>query len=283
MSQNIKPQIKWTEEKIELLRQEYPLGDKKELARKLGIKYQTLKEAARRFEIKSEQDKHLYKLKFLTEFDNLIACYWLGFIIADGHISQRGQLVINLAIKDISHLEKLAKILDSPIKLISLNSGYSNNGSYCLMTCDDNINGKELLKKFNIQKGFPKTENPVNLDFLKSDEQLLSFFLGFFDGDGCFSKNPKGEANFAKIENHNSWVDNLEKFKELLSRFNINDCRIHINSRGYADFRIYKHNNLRCLKLFAIENKLPILERKWNLVNEFKMIVNYNRRLILPQ
>lgn len=38
--------------------------------------------------------------------------YWIGFILADGHISKNNRLVVTLSVKDKNHLIKLQKYLE---------------------------------------------------------------------------------------------------------------------------------------------------------------------------
>ena len=40
------------------------------------------------------------------------AWYWLGFFLADGHITRQGQFVVMLSDKDEDHLEKLAAFFE---------------------------------------------------------------------------------------------------------------------------------------------------------------------------
>lgn len=265
MAQLIKPQIKWTEDKINLLKKEYPLGDKKQLALKLGIKYKTLKSAAQTFGIKSLQDKNLYKLKPLYE-DSILSWYWIGFIMADGQIDNRGQLRIGLSIKDKEHLNKIAKFLGVEIHEYKTKNQFSNNKllEYCRLTCQDAKYGKMLLIKLGLS-GLPKTYNPPNKLKFPNQKCFLSFLIGYIDGDGTFSKH-NGKCSFIKIEVHASWLKILEIFKKQLLNMGIEGMRTGINSRKYAYFKLYRQKNLSMLKRFSIDNELPILQRKWDTV-----------------
>ncbi len=262
MAQLIKPQIKWTEEKILLLKKEYPLGDKKLLANKLGIKYKTLKTAAERFNIKSLQDKNFYKLKPLYSED-LISYYWIGFIMADGQIDNKGQLIVALSIKDKNHLEKLSNFLDVKTHEYISNSSYGNF-PYCRMSCQDVFYGKKILKKFGLN-GKAKTYNPPK-KLIFEDKQFLSFLLGFIDGDGTFS-NYDNNCNMIRIELHSSWLNILKFFELELMKLGIINITTGINKRGFSYIKIYKHQNLKLLKEFGLRYNLPILDRKWKSIN----------------
>ena len=264
MAQLIKPQIKWTEEKIALLKQEYPLGNKQELAKKLGIKYKTLKSAATNFGVKSLQDKNFYKLKVLFE-DSLLFYYWMGFIMADGQIDNKGQLKLVLSIKDSGHLEKLANYLKIKTNTYKIKTQFSTAREYCRLNCQDAKYGKLLLDKFGLY-GKPKTYfPPTKLDF--TDRFFLAFLIGYIDGDGTFSKGDKINCDFIRIELHAAWLKILESFEHQLNKLGAINTKSGLNNRGFSYLKIYKHQNLIWLKSFAIKNNLPILERKWDSIN----------------
>lgn len=274
MAQLIKPQIKWTEEKIELLRKEYPLGDKKELAEKLGIKYKTLKCAARNFKVKSLQDKNFYKLKFLYQ-DCPLSYYWMGFIMADGYIRQNGQLKITLSIRDKEHLRKLSTLLNINLLEREIKNKYNNKLlRYCFITCNDAKYGKLLLQKYQINSK-PKTYNPPPNINIKDDRLFLSYLLGMIDGDGAFSKEQNGNCQFIRIELHSSWIKILEEIKSRLNQIGMKGVVTGINSRGYSFIKIYRYQCFKFLKKFGVINNLPLLERKWSSIDlERKAIKN---------
>jgi hypothetical protein len=278
MTQYIKPQIKWTPEKINLLREKYPSGNKNSLAENLGITRKTLKEAARRFKVRSPRNK--FKLKPLYDNTNL-AYYWMGFITADGYISPKNkELVVALSIKDKSHLDKLSLFLNTMTKFFEQGSR-----KYCLLTCADSHYGELIMDKFGFD-GTPKTYNPPkNLKF-PNKELFLSYLIGMIDGDGCFCKTKIGNFSGIKIELHGSWLGFLRKIQSILDDLKISTT-LKLNKRGYALFRIDRFSNSVFLKMFAIRNSLPILERKWSFIDTNK-IINYKKEFksstsILPE
>jgi hypothetical protein len=278
MSQFIKPQIKWTPEKIAKLKSEYPLGDKKALAKEFGITQEALKSAAPRFGVKSEKDQRKYKLKPLYE-ESCLAYYWMGFIMADGHLDIEGELHVNLSIKDEEHLKKLADLLCVNIgyfkSFCMLQSGEkSRELDYVRLGAKDCHYGILLREKFGLSP-LPKTYNPPNLE-IKNNSFFLSFFLGLIDGDGTFSKR-NGDCNFIRLEMHSSWYPILKDISYRLKSFGINSTVTGINNNNYAFLKIYRHQNLVALKTFSIDKNLPKLERKWNSVNLDK-IVNYTKK-----
>lgn len=263
MSQLIKPQIQWTPEKIQLLKDEYPLGDKNQLAKKLGIKRSTLKEAARRFKIKSLIDKRKYKASKLLN-DSLESYYWHGFIIADGHIGKRNNIKITVSPKDEGHLIKFRNFLEveQPIKHNTQNTTYANNTESVTISISD-VNACEQLR--NLYKvGHTKTINPPNLlKILNDSDKFVSFFFGLFDGDGCFCMQ-KSKVVAMKFELHSSWMEVLESIQIALEKHFKIESRISMTSRGYSKLMIYKNENFRKFKNLTLDMNIPVMERKWN-------------------
>lgn len=269
MAQLIKPQIKWTEEKITLLKQEYPLGDKKSLAEKLGIKRKTLKAAARTFGVKSLLEVRLNHGKNLTT-ETKEAYYWHGFIMGDGSVTPIGRIGVTLSSKDRSHLEKLHSFMgNGSIKDSKSNTTYGVC-EYSSYTCSDRNTAESFIEKYKITQ--PKTFNPPDISCLDAKETFLPFFIGLFDADGCFDvQKPNNRIRSLKIEIHKNWKPTLERIQKKLMDFFGIESKIRDTSRGYVKLMIFKFKYLKLLKRLAIEYSLPKLERKWD-----KIDLNYS-------
>ena len=262
MAQLYKPQIQWTPDKISLLREEYPLGDKKLLAEKLGIKYTTLKDAARRFKVKSltTLTKSQYT-SLLSDCDE--AYYWQGFIMGDGNISAKERLTITLAIKDDPHLRMLHNFIPGNMKYIELYTGYSN-GNYVQYLQHDSITARKFLEKYKLTTN--KTVNPPELSCLDTKDSFLSFFIGLFDADGCVDVR-NGYPSALKIEVHANWKYNLEFIQDKLQYWFGIETSISYTSRGYIKLMIYKNNQFKILKKESIILGLPFMKRKWDKID----------------
>ncbi len=265
--------IKWDLEKIDLLKKEYPNGDKKELHIKLGISYSALKTAARKFGVKSTRDRNFYKLKPLNE-ESSINYYWLGFIMADGFISNEGELKICLSILDLEHLTKIANLLNIKIITRKTNTAYGNN-EYCFITCKDVIHGVAIKNKLNISNN--KTHNAPSLLFLDDRDLFLSFFAGFTDGDGMIGFR-NGNPYLLRIMCHINWKDNLHFFKnKLLTYFDMN-ITVKETKRGYCYLSICNASDILKLKTEFEKLNLPIMDRKWLKINKNTIGVNRNSK-----
>lgn len=134
--------------------------------------------------------KYTYNRDYFEYIDSSEKAYWLGFIYADGYITQ-DYFGITISAKDINHLEKLKKVMQANIEiktyLASKKTSYSNN-LYCRFIIKDKKIVSDLIRhgvvynKTNILQ-FPSTIN---------DKYLYDFIRGYFDGDGCYTQSNKG-------------------------------------------------------------------------------------------
>lgn len=127
---------------------------------------------------------------YFDTIDSHRKAYYLGLIYADGTVGMRNnRFQISLQEQDGYIIKQLGTDLESTYKVAYLeyskkNSNWSNQ--YCL-----SITNKELLDGLISQGVLPNKsyclEFPKNL----SEEYYSSFLLGYMDGDGSISKNPK--------------------------------------------------------------------------------------------
>src|SRR6185369_16376505 len=94
--------------------------------------------------------------------------YWIGFLMADGHFSKTNRLLVNLALKDKNHLEKLGAYINVPVVETSSKIGDKVYQQVRLAVMDNKVI-KNIKQKFGIASN--KTTNPPILDI--KDEELL--------------------------------------------------------------------------------------------------------------
>lgn len=189
---------------------------------------------------------------------SLLSAYWIGFLLADGWISEYDRLQLALSIQDLTHLTKFAEYIGT-----SISTGMSHNRHYVRTTIKDIDHIPILKERFGFHN--KKTYNPPVVPFNVSNEELMALVLGFIDGDG--SINPRGHI---RIKCHSSWLPVLTYFHESVqSYFNMDICNgPYINRQGYAQWSITKFELVDNLYKFGITNNLPLLERKWSLVKQ---------------
>jgi hypothetical protein len=107
----------YKEEEIEYLLTNYSKISKNEIIEKLQRSWGSIQKKCHKMGLKREfnEFKNDFSLKFLN-FDN-ISCYWLGFLLADGHISKQKYIQLNLSIKDKNHIYELEKYIGHKIKI----------------------------------------------------------------------------------------------------------------------------------------------------------------------
>jgi hypothetical protein len=180
---------------------------------------------------------------------------WLGFIAADGHIDKRGSLVIYQTIKDIDLIENLSKYLSVKYKKVNSKIGFSANTDFFQISLGHKDIGLSIRKMWNITN-LPKTKTGINLDFISSEKDAISFLIGFICGDGSLSKH-----GYYRITCHSGW---FETFKILMSKCKClnNDYVLRITNNGYCEFRL-RMKASKFLRNFAHENNLPCSSRKF--------------------
>lgn len=192
--------------------------------------------------------KKIGDASFLLE-ESLLKYYWLGFILADGHISNN-RLSITLSIKDREHLLKLANLLKIN-KVIDINNNTFLASYFSLM---DIKVFSILTSKYNIHSN--KTTNPPNIYSITGDN-LKALSIGFIDGDGNITNLSNRKDFNIRIKTHHSW---LEVLKYMYGK-------AYLNKDNYAIACISNTMTSKNLKRFALKNNLPILNRKWDIID----------------
>lgn len=263
--------VPWEQSEDNILHEEYFLTPTKLLAEKLCRSIPAIHQRATLLGlIKSHQVYRKGSANILLD-GSLISAYWIGFLLADGWISRSNRLKLSISQVDINNLEKFAEYIGTTVKTFVTNKGHP----MCYTALQDADNIPKLRERFGFHN--KKTYNPPTVPFGVSPNELIALIIGFIDGDGNI--NTRGHI---RIKCHSSWIGVLEYFSVTLQKyFNLplNGRASYINAQGYASCNISFVSLTKELYNFAIQHKLPILDRKWDRV---KMIsTNYQR--ITPQ
>ncbi len=252
--------LKWTDDEIGLLKTHWKSSNMKILLEIFpNRKYNSLMLKAQQLGIKSEaQRKRKGSLNYLNNL-NSNSCYWWGFIMADGHLSLKGELIISLDIKDKDHLEKLALHLERFVTEKEYINSFNNKLSKsCNLRIQDKIFGQKWLSILNINSA--KTYTPPDLSIFLNKENLIYFFIGLIDGDGCIWKS-KEWINL-RIELHLNWLDTLQLLSNKLKEFYDINCKVKTTKRGTSKIDINTKKDLQILKNYS--KNVEFLERKWS-------------------
>lgn len=200
------------------------------------------------------------KLSRLLEETNE-SYYWMGFLMADGSFAGN-RLTLGLSSKDSDHLKKLYNYIgcDNTIH----ENLKVNSSSFSVM---DAYSVPLLKEKFQINN--KKTYNPPSsLDWME-DDLRYSFIIGFIDGDGSIGKQYGREDAILRIKLHSSWLGVLDDISTFINgKINVPTIKAKINNQGYGQITFANHILLKNLKNKTIELSLPVLERKWSIINE---------------
>lgn len=266
---------KWTEEELELLKIHWESSDMKTLLSAFPNRnYNSLMLKAQQLGVKSKAGR---KRKGSLEFlDTLTkdSCYWWGFIIADGHLSPKGELVISLKSEDLPHLDKLATYLDCEISIRETINTYTDSKyEMCFLRIQDKAFGQKWLKLFKISS--PKTYTPPDLSIFMTKERFADFFAGMIDGDGCIWLT-KGWGKIApdwpniRMELHGNWKNTLDIFSKKLKEFYEIESKVSFTKRGTCKIEINKVESVKTL-MKSINSK-DLLKRKWSKLETFTLL-----------
>ena len=204
--------------------------------------------------------------------DSLSTYYWLGFIFADGTILNNCRLRVTLSIKDESHLIKLAKYLNTSLSTYKIKTKYSGGKEfeYCMISLQNKDIIPMITKKFDIKRN--KTKNPPNINILKkmTDNQFISFLIGYIDGDGSIPQIMNRKDFNIRLKCHSTWKRVYNYFKiriEQILQKKFNN-KVIINNRGYCVLTFSNCIIINFLANFNIIHSLPVLERKWSKIKE---------------
>jgi len=241
--------MKWTKEEELILLNHFSSLDKVELSVKLNNRgWSAIRQKATKMSL-SKRRKQFGDLSKLLN-NTRQSFYWMGFLLADGHFSKTECVQVNLGMKDLGHLKKLASFVDYK-KIL-------NKPSLYIM---DKKVVPEIKQRFKINSN--KTYTPPVIDSIKGDD-LTALIVGFIDGDGSFSNAKPGSYRMA-IKVHSSWLELIQKMVDHVAE--PGRYTAYINSEGLAFVSITSLEILKQLKKKAVKMRLPVLKRKWEIIN----------------
>ena len=185
--------------------------------------------------------------------DSLETYYWIGFLLADGSFTNN-RLELTLSNNDADHLYKFAKY-------IKYTGSYGKRMDQKQIYCKNIDTVSAICKKFQIHNN--KTYNPPETLLKFSESQNLALIAGFIDGDGHIAKHRTCNSFRLTIKLHSSWLQILRE----INRFLCNTDYCKINTLGYAELTISDSEILKELKQKVIQLNIPIMLRKWNIID----------------
>ena len=218
----------------------------------------------------------LYKLNvdYFKNIDSEDKAYWLGFLYADGCVTQNKKcLIVNLAPIDVGHLEKFINCIQSN-HVIRYKDG---NRYVSLLICN-----KQFVSNL-IDKGCVPAKSLI-LKFPSKDiipAHLIKHFIrGYFDGDGCFSaimRKPLNKPNpilCAEIK----FLGTYDMMKHISQELPSGNAEIASDGKIYK-IRYHKKEILQSILSYMYDDSTIYLDRKYqkyldnknNLINKRKV------------
>lgn len=201
---------------------------------------------------------------YFETIDSADKSYWLGFISGDGRVDQDdNSLVIGLAIKDKSHLEKFILNLESEHSIYEKHTTLKKTGKTyegCILKVVRPKIIADLVKHGITQNKSKELSIPKTIP----DELVKDFVRGIIDSDGCWSIDKKNTMNF-------SFLSSVYSFAEEISSYLIEHCDLHKTkiSQRPGCWETHWGGNIQCEKIFKhLYSNGPWLERKYKLASE---------------
>lgn len=163
------------------------------------------------------RDNSKYKIDntIFESIDTEEKAYWLGFLAADGTVTEEGIIILSLKNEDFGHVQKFLNFCKSshPIKIYNVKISKDSDKTY--KSCKVVIGNRKITNDL-IPLGVSPRKTfsfvpPLNII---PKELQKHFWRGIFDGDGCISKtyDTKNQENCI-------WVSNLTGNQFVVSEF----------------------------------------------------------------
>lgn len=203
-----------------------------------------------------------FNKQYFYNIDTEEKAYWLGFIYADGCISQsskhnQNRLIISLSAIDVNHLYKFKKSIEftgniAIYKNMCPKAGLKN---YCRI----HINNKEFIEGLIMHECIPRKS--LVLKFPEINPLIIKHFIrGYFDGDGCITLGKDRLAQISLLGTHefiNSCVQII--YENLNIKLNVN------KNRSVFKFQTSSLYNVKTILNWIYKDSTIYLDRKFKL------------------
>lgn len=206
---------------------------------------------------KNVTKKYVMNEDLFEKIDNQFKAYWLGFLYADGYVSEfKNDIELALAEIDKEHIEKFKSFLEAsnPIKKKEKKVKDKIYVSYRIIVTSSK------MKKDLIEKGCFSNKSKILL--FPNEKQVPKKFLnhfirGYFDGDGSVTHANKGKQISAEILGTKDFISDLIKWTGL-------NQSIHSFNHSPTTYRVQFFNKKADFFFKKIyKNAEVILDRKY--------------------
>lgn len=193
---------------------------------------------------------------FFETIDTEEKAYWLGFIAADGYISEKNKKYLQILLhrNEYKHIEKFLNSIES-------NQKVRIEEKYCRVL----INRKKMVQDL-IKLGIVQNKSKLKLWPNIGPLLIKHYIRGYFDGDGSFIVDKKNSIRFQIVGVN---IETLKEIQNFLSkRLNLNITKIIWTGTCW---RVSYGGKNQVKKIFDLlyQNVSIFLDRKFNLIQNY--------------
>lgn len=266
-------QKEWTEKEIEFLLTNYEKMSYKNIGKELKRSQSSVENKAHKIGVKQNKKYH-FNSEFFKPPLNERSAYWIGFIAADGFVSEDGkELSIELIKSDDMHLKKFNKDLRGNIPVFYktkkpryIKGKYTGESEICKIR----VYNKLLVSDLNFLGIFPRKSLSIKFQNLKNDLLTWSYIRGFFDGDGTLYYDKRSNQLRCKVSC--SSPDFREEFQVFVNKLGI---------KTYEDDGGVGITGKECTRMFLsniYDNATIYLDRKYKKYQNYKYLFGFNKQ-----
>lgn len=265
--------IIWEESQINYIINEYKNGIKTSvIAKQFNLSNLPIRALLKRNNIHVLSNTERAKIdfprnsNFFSKVNSPIVAYWLGFLYADGCISN-GSLEIMVKGNDKNHLEKFQKDLGAINHKLSKRTKINQSTKKEYIMYNFSIRDSKLI---NDLKKLGCIERKSLILTFPTEEQvpqlyIYDFIRGYFDGDGTISfdrrnKVPQCRFGFVGTKEFLTKLKDILKLTNTLQHFSNNQSYNFIVSGNKKSLEFFKQ---------IYNNPNRFLQRKYDLYQEF--------------
>ena len=250
--------ILWTDEQRAYIAEQYNLYHSiPTIAKQFGCCGEAIRVVLRKMNVKilslSELKMKEYPRNsdFFENIDTKEKAYWLGFLYADGCLSNKNRIAINLSSVDEEHLYKFKKAIQYEKDIIGHSQKEMGEKKFfqSYFCFRDSKMYADLIDKGCI----PNKSFYLKFPYDKVPEHLYSHFIrGFIDGDGCITHTQGGRAK--KPNWKLSCVgteDMLRNILKILGKENLALEKCCHNKEGKIYYKFTINGNKQLQRIFA--------------------------------
>lgn len=282
----------WSEKEISILKENYPYASKEYLLKLFPNRsYTNISNKAKKLSLKRiSQDRYYINHNAFRDW-NEYSAYFIGFIIADGHICYNGDKYVQICVaeRDVDILKKFIDYTEYGGKILKGHKAERNkniSGNYLSNVSSQvrvNVSNAKIVLDL-IDKGVIPGNKTYTSTFLNNipKEYVKHFIRGIIDGDGWITVSQNNYVSIGVVGtesivngvknnlNEDCSTNNVRQKGEHFWDFMVNGYKaMSIIEWLYKDAKVYldrKYNKyIEAKNLYQTKNNSKLLRRNGNI------------------